>query len=50
MDHFSKVLLAIDNAHISTEGPGLWTRLRSYDPLVWVAMWPFLAWQAIWPL
>ncbi len=28
MGQFSKVLLAIDNADSTTEGPGLWTRLR----------------------
>ncbi len=32
MGHFSKVLLAIYNAHTVPEGPGLWTRLRT-DPL-----------------
>ncbi len=45
MGHFSKVLLAIDNAHIvTTEGPELWTRLRSdmemqlsQELLVWTA-------------
>ncbi len=35
MGQFRKVLLAIDNAHNTAEGPGLQTRLRWVKPDLW---------------
>ncbi len=35
MGQFSKVLLAVDNGHSTTEGPGMQTRLRLDKPGLW---------------
>ncbi len=35
MDQFSNVLLAIDKAHSTTDGPGLQTKLRWVKPGLW---------------
>ncbi len=48
MGQFSKVLLAIDNAHSTTDGPGLQTRLRSVKPGLWAQLSHSLCLEYLW--
>ncbi len=45
---FSNALLTIDKAHITTQGPGLHTRLRWLKPVLWSQPYHSLCLKYLW--